>query len=112
MLRLEHHDLLRSPQSEHGCTNANSSCLVSFPGITRLTYENRFVYPNDVIHGLTLMKRDIQGKFALKNDAHRSVRSLRLTDRRRSVSGSAQLGKHWVLLLNHWALPRRICLNR
>lgn len=26
------------------------------------------------------MKRDIQGKFALKNDDYRSVRSLRLTD--------------------------------
>ncbi len=26
------------------------------------------------------MKRDIQGKFALKNDDYREVRSLRLTD--------------------------------
>jgi hypothetical protein len=26
------------------------------------------------------MQRDAQGKFALKNDEHRSVRSLRLTD--------------------------------
>lgn len=30
---------------------------------------------------LTKMKRDIQGKFALKNDDYRLVRSLRLTDR-------------------------------
>src|SRR4028119_1016395 len=29
---------------------------------------------------LTKMKRDIQGKFALKNDNYRLVRSLRLTD--------------------------------
>lgn len=29
---------------------------------------------------LTKMKRDIQGKFALKNDDYRKVRSLRLTD--------------------------------
>jgi hypothetical protein len=29
---------------------------------------------------LTKMKRDIQGKFALKNDDYRLVRSLRLTD--------------------------------
>lgn len=28
----------------------------------------------------TAMKRDIQGKFVLKNDEYRSVRSLRLTD--------------------------------
>jgi hypothetical protein len=30
--------------------------------------------------GVTLMPRDPQGKFALKNDEHRCVRSLRLTD--------------------------------
>jgi hypothetical protein len=30
--------------------------------------------------GVTKMKRDIQGKFALKNDDYRLVRSLRLTD--------------------------------
>jgi hypothetical protein len=29
---------------------------------------------------VTIMKRDIQGKFALKNDDYRLVRSLRLTD--------------------------------
>lgn len=33
-----------------------------------------------VIHGIKKMKRDIQGKFALKNDDYRLVRSLRLTD--------------------------------
>ncbi len=55
------------------------------------------------------MKRDVQGKFALKNDDYRSVRSFRLTDRRRSVSGSARLGRHLVLRLNRWALPRRTC---
>jgi hypothetical protein len=30
--------------------------------------------------GVTKMKRDVQGKFALKNDDYRLVRSLRLTD--------------------------------
>lgn len=33
------------------------------------------------------MQRDAQGKFALKNDEHRSVRSLRLTDTIWSVMG-------------------------
>lgn len=33
------------------------------------------------------MQRDAQGKFALKNDEHRSVRSLRLTDTTWSVLG-------------------------
>ena len=35
------------------------------------------------------MKRDIQGKCALKNDAHRSVRSLRLTDSTWEALGAA-----------------------
>jgi len=35
------------------------------------------------------MKRDIQGKFALKNDNYRSVRSLRLTDSAWKVLGEA-----------------------
>ena len=35
------------------------------------------------------MKRDIQGKFTLKNDAHRSVRSLRLTDSTWEALGAA-----------------------
>ena len=30
--------------------------------------------------GMLMLKRDIQGKFALKNDDYRQVRSLRLTD--------------------------------
>ena len=33
------------------------------------------------------MQRDVQGKFALKNDEHRSVRSLRLTDTTWSALG-------------------------
>ena len=37
--------------------------------------------------GKVLMERDAQGKFALKNDAHRSVRSLRLTDTTWSALG-------------------------
>jgi hypothetical protein len=32
------------------------------------------------MRGMVIMKRDIQGKFALKNDDYRQVRSLRLTD--------------------------------
>lgn len=32
-------------------------------------------------------QRDVQGKFALKNDEYRSVRSLRLTDTTWSVLG-------------------------
>ena len=35
------------------------------------------------------MKRDIQGKFTLKNDAYRSVRSLRLTDSTWEALGAA-----------------------
>lgn len=38
---------------------------------------------------VTEMKRDIQGKFALKNDDYRLVRSLRLTDKTWKALGSA-----------------------
>lgn len=36
----------------------------------------------------SVTKRDVQGKFALKNDGYRSVRSLRLTDSTWSVLGA------------------------
>lgn len=39
--------------------------------------------------GKAAMKRDIQGKFALKNDDYRSVRSIRLTDLTWSALGIA-----------------------
>ncbi|MBW4641027.1 MAG: hypothetical protein KME05_22970, partial [Gloeocapsa sp. UFS-A4-WI-NPMV-4B04] len=35
------------------------------------------------------MRRDVQGKFALKNDDYRSVRSLRLTDSTWEALGAA-----------------------
>jgi hypothetical protein len=41
---------------------------------------------------LTQMKRDIQGKFALKNDDYRLVRSLRLTDETWKALGIAAEG--------------------
>lgn len=50
------------------------------PGNTRLTIPCLMVYHCGVIHGLIAMKRNGQGKFALKNDGYRCVRSLRLTD--------------------------------
>jgi len=39
--------------------------------------------------GKAAMKRDIQGKFALKNDDYRSVHSIRLTDLTWSALGIA-----------------------
>ncbi len=48
-------------------------------------------------------KRDIQGKFSLKNDDYRQVRSLRLTDRTRLALGVASecLGWTWADLLEN-----------
>ncbi len=48
-------------------------------------------------------KRDIQGKFSLKNDDYRKVRSLRLTDRTRLALGVASecLGWTWADLLEN-----------
>jgi hypothetical protein len=47
-----------------------------FPCNTRKKFVNLTVYYMETV----MLKRDIQGKFALKNDDYRQVRSLRLTD--------------------------------
>jgi hypothetical protein len=48
-------------------------------------------------------KRDIQGKFSLKNDDYRQIRSVRLTDRTWRVLGIASecLGWTWADLLEN-----------
>ncbi len=48
-----------------------------------------------------VMKRDIQGKFALKNDDYREVRSIRLTDATWKALGIAAecLGMTWADLI-------------
>lgn len=42
--------------------------------------------------GESMLKRDIQGKFALKDDDYRQVRSLRLTDKTWKVLGRTAEG--------------------
>jgi hypothetical protein len=55
--------------------NSESRKLI-FPCNTRKRFVNLTVYYMVMV----MLKRDIQGKFALKNDDYRQVRSLRLTD--------------------------------